>query len=161
MQNNYQVNKILRIIAVIICSLFIFAKATSETLAKYTSSDSASDQAVIAKFIDIDNDLTISGSNVFDTNIIFKAGDTKTVYFTIKNTGETAVELKLNLTSTNNLPLTFKWNDIEDLSHLTNLNIGETKIITLTISWDEENNDYIYSDAIEHIVVQAICTQID
>ena len=71
---------VLRLIAIVLCLMFITSKYITKTLAKYTSSDFASDSARVATFFIGSNDTKVPIS--FSINNM-KEGYTLTYDFTI------------------------------------------------------------------------------
>ncbi|MBQ8293550.1 MAG: hypothetical protein IJX78_07125 [Bacilli bacterium] len=125
-------------------------------VAKFASTDSATDEARVAKFIYVDKDVT------FTDNITIKFDPTmasQTYQITINNTGETVVNCDVECSSLNVLPL-----DISVDSSDFNLDCSGTKTVTITINWDKnviDYNSYTYSNLVDLLTIKVTCTQID
>ena len=158
---NDKISIILKVIAISLCIIFISLKALTTSLAKYTSSVSSSDFAKVAKFINIDSDITSSGTLVLDSNIDIQPLESKSVDFTINNSGETAVEVTLSYSSEGNLPLDIHWEDIVGDTFSVVLKPGETTNITLYVEWQDSILNFIYHNTVDTVVVNTTCEQVD
>ena len=151
----------LRIVALCLVSFFISSRMVSESLAKYSTTATSYDQARVAKFIDINNDISSTGSIIFNDELNLKPGDSKEVTFTIVNNGEVTLTLKLELLKYGTLPLKYYFNDVETLYYEKELEPGESVVVTIDMIWDINDNDYKYSNVVELVKVYAICEQVD
>lgn len=161
-----KISLILRIFAIVMCSIFITSRMLTESLAKYTTSATSFDQARVAKFIDINKDINVTSSGdtvIYERNINFNPGDTDIVDFTIINSGETTVRVELNIESYNTLPLSFYINDelVSTTSFILEPNDSVGKKISFKIVWPEELNDFTYSNTSDYISIYAKCSQVD
>lgn len=158
---NNKIGYYLIVSSIILFTLVIVIGVVSGSISKYIDSDLSGDDADTAVFIDVEKDITTSGSIVFDEEIVLSPAGYKDVTFKINNTGDTAIKLYLDLERTYNLPLYFTFDGLDTNSYVINIKPSETKEVMLVIKWDSEDIDYIYSSLIDYIVVKATCEQID
>ena len=151
----------LRLIALLLCAFFIASRMVTESLAKYSTSATSFDSARVARFISVKDDISTTGSVIFDTTIVMNPGDQEDVTFKIVNNGETSVNLLLEVSSTNNLPLPFYFNGSEVSTINFDMNVGDTVEVTFKMKWAEELNDFKYSNLVDNVCVVATCEQID
>ena len=171
---------VLRLIAIVLCLMFITSKYITKTLAKYTSSDFASDSARVATFF-IGSDDTKAPISFSINNM--KAGDTLTYDFAIVNyTGdkltETAYTYNFSVSTLGNLPLTItvsqnsksgtgEFATIDPVSKTSGVNgtmdcnTKSSHTYTITITWDKNELDYKYTQEVDMLIINYTCTQVD
>lgn len=152
---------VLRIIALLFCALFICSRMITESLAKYTTSASSYDSMRVAKFIDVNNDVTEDGT-IFNNVLTIKPSYDKTSSFVFNNSGETTVKVYLEVISSNNLPLEYFFNSTSTTTYEFTMTPGELgKNVDFRIFWDSSLNDYEYSNVAESIMIKATYTQVE
>lgn len=138
--------------------LLLFSMQLGVSLqASYASSENASDQARVAVFAS-DKKMT------FDLSSLTKPGDSKTFTVTVANyDGNKVCEVMqrytLTTTTQGNLPLTIT----VDKALTGTFAAGEKQSITynITVTWPENENNYLLADEVDVVVLTVEAAQVD
>lgn len=152
---------ILRLIALLLMAFFISSRMMTESLAKYSTTATSQDSARVAKFIDIDKDITSEGTIIFNSELVMNPGDEKEVELTIVNSGEVTLDFTMDISSYETLPLDYYIDGVLIKNYQKRLNPGDSVKVTVLMKWEEELNDYIYSNVVDSVSFYASCEQVD
>lgn len=150
-----------RITAVMICLVLFSSWLMSGLLARYITSDEASDSARVAAFINPDEDVT------FDVTVdsITPSNSVIIVPIVIDNSkGETAITVKLEKTIIGELPdSTISYSvDVIDTEIDVNAKTKTNANIYIEFNFYENlDNNFIYSNQIGYVTITVTCVQID
>lgn len=150
-----------RITAVMICLVLFSSWLMSGLLARYITSDEASDSARVAAFINPEEDVT------FDVTVesITPSNSVIIVPVVIDNSkGETAITVKLEKTVIGELPdSTISYSvDVIDTEIDVNAKTKTNANIYIKFNFNENlDNNFIYSNQIGYVTITVTCVQID
>lgn len=150
-----------RITAVMICLVLFSSWLMSGLLARYITSDEASDSARVAAFINPEEDVT------FDVTVesITPSNSVIIVPIVIDNSkGETAITVKLEKTVIGELPdSTISYSvDVIDTEKDVNAKTKTNANIYIKFNFNESlDNNFIYSNQIGYVTITVTCVQID
>lgn len=150
-----------RITAVMICLVLFSSWLMSGLLARYITSDEASDSARVAAFINPEEDVT------FDVTVesITPSNSVIIVPVVIDNSkGETAITVKLEKTVIGELPdSTISYSvDVIDTEKDVNAKTKTNANIYIKFNFNESlDNNFIYSNQIGYVTITVTCVQID
>lgn len=150
--------------------LAVLLLAIPMTVAKYESSASGSDTAVIARY-DVSMAYGSDAQNLTNTltlDKIKKPGDTQTFYVKVTNASDVSVSYKVGYVTEDNLPLKVSFSeddgdttDDDSTGELGYDNAGNTKVVTVTVEWPAGENNPKYADMVDYLRVVVNFTQMD
>ncbi len=161
-KTGYKPNWGLRIAALLLCLTMVSIHLMSGMYARYSTAVSDSDGARVAKFC------VTANHNIQQMCLDLghlQPGSVKAYRFTVSNGSEVAVQNRITLSGTQNLPLTFRLNgtDIDIDGSFTDAGLapGTDGSYTLTVSWDAEQTDAEYAGEIDALWLTVTSEQID
>ncbi|MBQ8403179.1 MAG: hypothetical protein IJX55_01985 [Clostridia bacterium] len=124
--------------------------------ARYTTMANGGDDARVAKF-EVSTAGNLTQSFELEMN---PQSETQSRTITITNNSETTIKYTVKVESTGNLPLIFSWGNDKTSGTIA---VGDTnpQTLNLNISWESEENSYLYSSEIDCITVTVVCEQVD
>lgn len=167
--------------SVLLCLVMMSSCLVAGMLAKYTTSDSGSETARVAKFAFSVSD-TDASHQIIDLSEIQKPGDSKTYDFSVSSKSEVAVSYDITLMLNGNMPLTCTVTKNESGGSSTNVlsatmpdsgdGTSQTKTgagtlpsswtgsdsFTLTVVWPSSKNNIAYASAGSAAEVKLIVT---
>ena len=140
--------------------LVVLLLAIPMTVAKYESSASGSDTAVIARY-DVSMAYGSDAENLTNTltlDKIKKPGDTQTFYVKVTNASDVSVSYKVDYVTADNLPLNITINSkVGTLDY----DVNNTKVVTVTVEWPAGENNPKYADMVDSLRIVVDFAQID
>ena len=143
---------LMRAVVVLLVLVCLSTAMVTGRYARYFSSVTVNESARVAKF-----EVTVQDQETQYASIPIQPGETAHKYFSVENKSEVAVALVFNVTSKyENLPLRFEY-PIRSGT----VAPGETKNVSLEITWPAERNDVIYAGRVELIEISVRVEQVD
>lgn len=137
--------------------LVILSSALATDLyARYTTGDTAEDQASVAQFT-VESNLEAQVASLVLENI--EPGFEQTITLTVTNQSEVSIAYEFLLESTENLPLEFTFTNNRAGKIL--IGMPQTASHTLTIRWPADKNDVSLLYEIDILKISLVCTQVD
>lgn len=152
---------------VLFCAYLTTLLITSELLAKYTSMDTSSKMSTVADF-DVDVTLKDAKRSIsFDTSYELSLVPGSNEYIDINLDGtnnEVKVKCIIDIELISIIPIKITYNneDVKDNDITVYITPGEIlSIENILISWDELDNNYIYSGMASLIKINILIEQVD
>ena len=139
-----------------LCLVLVTTYMMGGIYARYAASDDGGDSARVAYF-SVSSDVPTQAATLTLTGL--KPGDTQNVALNITYSGEVAVEYKMAVESTENLPLVYEFSDKGTGVFPTGEDHSATHTLTVTWPLDKKNVDFV--SEIDVVTVVLTCTQID
>lgn len=156
------------LLAIVLFSLVLLTSMVSGgILAKYVHSDNSDDGARVAEFnIDLELiDGQTSTEVVESIDYQFVPGSSVTLDINVDATSsEVVTKCTIKIETLNSLPLNITYNgsDIKTSGITKEISIaGSLNINDITISWDSDDNSYLYSGLVDILTVTITVTQLD
>lgn len=147
----------LRTAAVLILLVAVTTSVVVERFASYKTADSDSDAARVAKF-----QITEAGTLTKDLTVDIAPGEQIENTVVVTNGSEVTVDYIVDAQALyENLPLTITVLDGETESTQARLDAGQSKTLTIRITWPSDQNDDAYAGQVDMVRVILTASQVD
>ena len=147
----------LRTAAVLILLVAVTTSVVVERFASYKTADSDSGAARVAKF-----QITEAGTLTKDLTVDIAPGEQIEKTVVVTNGSEVTVDYTVDAqTLYGNLPLTITVLDGETESTQARLDAGQSKTLTVRITWPSDQNDDAYAGQVDMVRVILTASQVD